>query len=447
VAVRDVVVAAATPWGRSALALVRLSGEGTSEVLDRIVERVHPAPLQPGRPRRVRLRDRSGVFDDGVVVLGRAPHTYTGEETAELSCHGNPLIVERLLSAAIEAGARLAEPGEFTRRALLHGKLDLVRAEAVWQVTHATSSEGLRIGRDALDGRLGEALEALRQPLVEAAAELEARLDYPDDELAYVEDEALVATLQQVAGEASALASTWQAGRHLVQGARVALVGAVNAGKSSLFNAMVGRSRALVHPTPGTTRDVLEVPVQLDGLGVTLLDTAGERETDDPIEAAGLALARELVEEADLLIVVLRARPAGLIEAERQILARTADRPRLLVYNGVDQAGVLPAPDGALRTVATTGNGVPELRTAVRAALVGELVGNARLVIASLRQRDLLRSVAEAVEEAVVALPVAGVAVAADAVTRAIEELDALTGADTREDVLDALFARFCIGK
>lgn len=444
---RDVVVAAATPWGRSALALVRLSGEGVAAVLSQITEPLRAGPLVPGRARRVRLRDHAGVFDDGVLVFGRAPHTYTGEDTAELSCHGNPLIVERLLAAAVEAGARVAEAGEFTRRALGHGKVDLVRAEAVLQVTHAASAAGVALARAGLDGRLSAALNALRQPLIEAAAELEARLDYPADELAYLDDEALCAGLLAVAEQAGGLARTWRAGAHLVNGARVALVGTVNAGKSSLFNALLGRPRALVHESPGTTRDVLEVVVELDGVAVTLLDTAGERETVDPVEAAGLALARELVEQADLLVVVLRARAGGPDATEREILQRTAGRSRVVVYNGVDVAGVGPAPPGAWPTAAPSGLGVPDVARAVRQALLGEAPGGATLLIASLRQRDLLLAVEAAVREAVEALPIAGVAVAADAVTRAIEELDALTGADTREEVLDALFARFCIGK
>jgi tRNA modification GTPase len=443
----DVIVAAATPWGRSALAVVRLSGPGLDDVLARLVEPFRSGPWRSGRTRRVRMRDAAGVFDDGLIVVARAPHTFTGEDTAEITCHGNPLIVERLLHAAVASGARMAASGDFTRRALQHGKLDVVAAEAVLQVTHAKSMEGLRIGRAALDGRLVTAFDALRGPLIEAAAELEARLDYPADELAYVADEQLVSGLREVARRARGLAATWRAGQHFVHGARVALVGAVNAGKSSLFNALVGKERALVHDRPGTTRDVLELQVRWEDLAVTLLDTAGERHTEDPVEAAGLALAKDLIDEADALVVVLRARVDGPSEIEREILARTADRTRVVVYNGVDAEGVADAPPGSVCTVAPQGTGVATVRRAVRDALVGEDHGHAKLVVASARQRDLLEAVAECVDEAIEALPIAGVAVSADAVTRGLEELDALTGADTREDVLDALFARFCIGK
>lgn len=437
----DAIVAAATPVGRAALAIVRVAGRDAFVVLDRVAE-----PLGPWRdrsPRRARFFDPEGVFDDGVVVRFPGPRSATGDDLVELTVHGNPHVVARLVSACVAAGATPASPGEFTRRALIHGKLDLPAAEAVLQIAEATSDRGLQLARAGVDGRLQAHLQELRQPLIDAAADLEARLDYPADELAYLDDDQLLASLADVAERCEILAETERSGRAAVFGARVALVGAVNAGKSSLFNALLGRQRALVHETPGTTRDVLEVVTRFGDLQVTLLDTAGERVTDDVIEAAGLALARELVDDADLLLVVLRARPEGISAAEQAILDRTADRRRIVVYNGVDAS---PAPAGALGTVAIRGEGITELQTAIREALVGPSLADT-LAIASARQADHLRAAAEAAREAAEALPFAGVAAAADAVVRAILELDALTGADARDDVLNALFARFCIGK
>jgi tRNA modification GTPase len=443
----DVVVAAATPWGRSAIALVRWTGPGADRVLGQVVRPFNGEVRPDGRQRRVYLVDHGGTYDDAVAVLRRGPLTSTGEDLAEVACHGNPLIVERLLRAACAAGARIAVGGEFTRRALANGRLDLVGAEAVLQVVEATSARGLSVGRDGLDGRLHEFLQEIRAGCVAAASDLEARLDYPSDELALLDDATVVANLREVVRRCQALASTFDSGRVLVHGARVALVGAVNAGKSSLFNALLGRARALVHPSPGTTRDVLEVLCSLEGLQTLLLDTAGERETTDPVEAAGLALAQELVAETDLLVVVLRARPEGADDVERAILARTADRRRVIVVNGVDRPGVSAGPPGAVETVAITGAGVERLRSEIVRALVGQPLASEELMIASARQRDLLLAIVEAIAEAIAALPDAGAAVAADAVVRALEEIDNLSGADTREDVLDALFARFCIGK
>ena len=265
----DVVVALSTPWGRAALAVVRLTGPGCEAVVSQIARPLSGAPWSYGRPRRVTLFDADGVFDDGLLVLAKGPATVTGEDTAELGLHGNPRLVERLIAAALAAGARLAEPGEFTRRGLLHGKLDLVAAEAVGQLIDATSDDGVRLARAALDGALTADLTALREGLIDAAAELEARLDWPDDELALQGDAAVVAGLQALADRARALAATYRAGRVWVHGARVALVGAVNAGKSSLFNALLGTTRAIVHPTPGTTRDVVEATTRFGDLSVT----------------------------------------------------------------------------------------------------------------------------------------------------------------------------------
>ena len=443
----DVVVALATPWGHAALAVVRLSGPGCHDVVARCCRLRRASSWQIGRPLRVDCVGAHGVFDDGVAVLGRAPHTFTGEDTAEITLHGNPVLVRMLLDAATAHGARLAEPGAFSRRALRHGKLDLVQAEGLLQVMAAKTARGAALARQGLDGRLGATFDGLRPGLLDAAAELEARLDYPDDELALRGDGAVCDDLTALAARCRTLAETHRVGHVLVHGAEVALVGAVNAGKSSLFNALLGRTRALVSPQPGTTRDVVSETTLVQGIPVTLLDTAGERATDDPIEAAGLALAQDLVANAHAVVVVLRARPDGGDDTERAILERTAHLPRVVVYNGIDRPGVAPAPDDALPVSAASGQGLDALKGALAERLMATPHEGSEATIASARQRDVLLEIGRCAEEAVAAMPVAGVAVAADAVMRALEAVDALTGADTREDVLDTLFSRFCIGK
>ncbi|MEN0066059.1 MAG: tRNA modification GTPase [Myxococcota bacterium] len=440
----DAIVAAATPHGHSALALVRLTGPGLEAILDAVARPHRPGPWFSGRPRRIDVLHEGDVFDDGVLVARRGPGTATGEDLVEITVHGNPLIVTHLVEACVDAGGRVAQPGEFTRRAVLAGRLDLVKAEAINQAIRATSPGGLRLGRAGMDGRLGARLEAFRTVLIDVTAELEARLDYPADELAYETDEALVQRLAEVTRGCRALAATHQQGRMLVDGARVAFVGPVNAGKSSLFNALLGEARALVHEGAGTTRDVVEAKTQLGPLSVTLIDTAGERPTQDPVEAAGLQLAQRFVEAADLLVVVIRGKPSAPDEIESALLQRTADRARVVCVNGIDREGVVPV-DGAVVTSARTGEGVAELSSAIVKAL--GMADLADLAVASARQRDLLGAVARAADDAIEALPLAGVAVAADLLTEGLERLDELTGADTREDVLDRVFERFCIGK
>ena len=443
----DVIVASATPWGHSALAVVRLSGRGLLEVLGGFVRPYSGFPLPHAQARRVVLFDGQGTFDDGLITFSIGPNSYTGEDTAEISCHGNPQIVERLLSTAVVSGARLAYPGEFTRRAVQHGKMDLIRAEAVMQVATATTKRGLDIGRRGLEGHLSTTIGHLRSAMIGVAAECEARLDYPADELAVETDQGVLDDIAAMAQQCRTWAATYRAGQVLVQGARVALVGPVNAGKSSLFNVLLGKKRALVHNTPGTTRDVLEVPAVIHDVAVTLLDTAGERKTLDPVEAAGLALAQELVEQADALIVVLRAEETELSTVEKEILSRTAHLQRVVIYNGVDRLMQDNTPLGAIPTSTKSGEGIESLKTALQKVLIGEDLGESATVIASVRQRDQLERIADLLDQAKEAFTIAGVAVTAALITDAIVELDTLTGDDTRENILDAMFSKFCIGK
>lgn len=373
------------------------------------------------------------MFDDGLVVSFPAPRSYTGEHVVELSCHGNPLLVERLLRAI---GSRPARPGEFTRRAFVNGKVDLARAEAVMQAISATSRRGLDGARAGLDGAMSAALAALRDPLADTAAELEAILDYPGEDLLFEDDAALVARLNHVATTALSLAASERPGRFAVEGARVVLAGPPNAGKSSLFNALLGKDRAIVSPTAGTTRDSIEALWQLEGVRITLVDTAGERDATDVIEAEGVERAIAARLDADL---VLRCVPVH----GDAIAPSASGAPELIVGTFADLAAVNPLP---LMVSAHSGAGLDLLRTAILSALGVEDAG-ARPLLASARVAALCRQVAEHSQAAAGALPEAGPAAAAECIYAAIDALDEGTGAGVREEVLDRLFARFCVGK
>lgn len=425
--------------------MVRVSGPDLAP----IVRAVCGPPPAPRTVRLARLRDAAGVFDEGLLTWMPGPRSYTGEDVAEISCHGNPLLVERLLDALIAAGARPAHPGEFTRRAFLNGRMDLTRAEAVMQAIAATSRAGLDVARAGLDGAVAARADALRDALVDVAAELEAILDYPGEDLLVAEDAALAERLSAIGAEAGAAVAGARGARLAVEGAGVALIGPVNAGKSSLFNALLGRDRALVSPLPGTTRDVVESTLALPGVRVTLYDTAGERDAADPIEAAGLQLAARMVAGVDLVLVVLPGdRPLDAVGAE--LLARTADRPRRIVVTHADlpRALALPGELDPIEVSAVTGAGVDRLRAALPAALSGEAPGAVAGLVASQRQVDAFLRLAEHARAAADALgDGAGPAVAVERVYEALATLDGLVGRDTREEVLDRLFARFCIGK
>jgi tRNA modification GTPase len=451
----DTIVACATPWGRAAIAVLRLSGPGVSGVLARVCPRERGLP-PPRRAVLVRIRDDQGVMDEGLLTWMPGPSSYTGEDSAELSCHGNPLLVERLLAACVVAGCRVAEPGEFTRRAHANGRLDLLRAEAVLQAIEARSPAGLEVAARGLRGELTRWSRRRREELMALAAELEARLDFPDQLEALgpagpqlQDDASLAARIGEARAELDRVADSFRRSRVQVRGARVALVGPVNAGKSSLFNALLGRRRALVSPRPGTTRDVLEARAELRGLPVLLMDTAGENTEPEELERDGLALRDELLAEVDLLVVVLPAHRLELPEVDT-LLASTRDRPRVLVGNHADRPGARfeLAGRALLPCCALDASGLDELEAAIAEALVGEEPGESAAVIASQRQHELLRSSAEALGRARWALlGEAGVAVAAEELITALERLDAMGGSGVREEVLDALFDRFCIGK
>ena len=451
----DTIVACATPWGRAAIAVVRLSGAGVAEVLGRVCPRSGGLP-SPRRAVLVQLRDPAGSFDEGLLTWMPGPGSYTGEDCAELSCHGNPLLVERLLSACVGAGCRPALPGEFTRRAWEHGRLDLVRAEAVLQAIEARSQGGLELASRALRGELGAWIEARRQELVSFGAELEARLDFPDQldmnldgQAGLEDDDQLDARMAEAQGELARAAASHRRARVQVEGARVALLGPVNAGKSSIFNALLGRRRALVSAQPGTTRDVLEASVELCGLPVVLMDTAGENLEPEALERDGIALRDELLEEVDLVVLVLPAHQLARPEVA-SLVASTASRGRVLVGNHADREGArfTLGEHTLIPTCALDGRGLEALRGAIAQALVGEEPGESAAVIASQRQHELLLAAARRLEQARLALVGdAGVAVAAEELFDAIARLDELGGGEVRDEVLDALFARFCIGK
>jgi tRNA modification GTPase len=441
----DTIVACATAWGRSAIGVVRLSGSQTQGILERICRPKGGFP-PPRRARLTALFDEDGVFDEGLLTVFVAKSSYTGEQAAEISCHGNPLLIERLIAACVGAGARVANPGEFTRRAFLNGRMDLTRAEAVLQAIEASSSEGLRVARAGLDGAVSGLADAMRLALTHAIAEIEARLDYPGEDLVFEEEALLMEGLRKLAGRAQVAAESYATGRILVEGATVALVGPVNAGKSSLFNALGGSERALVSSIPGTTRDVVERSIRLGPVSIRLLDTAGERQAEG-LEAEGIALGRRLTADADLLVVVV---PAHQPQEAAELLQETATRQRIVVGNHSDRVDAQSELNGValLPTSALSGLGIERLGEAISSALIGELPGGASLVIASQRQRDLLLHVSRQIRESIAAFEgELGFALSAELLYGALVPLDALVGRDSREAVLDALFSRFCIGK
>jgi tRNA modification GTPase len=474
----DTIAAIATAPGGGGIGIVRVSGPDAEAVL-RAVVRPLPSAIESRRVYVGRAHDPRGgaPLDEVVTFLMRSPRTYTGEDVVELQGHGGVGNLARLLEAVLGAGARLAAPGEFTRRAFLSGRLDLSQAEAVAEVIAARGARALRLAHAQLRGALGARAGELQSALIAALADVEGTLDFPDDVSGV--GEGVAAAAARVAAEARTLAATYGRGRAEREGVEVALVGRANVGKSSLLNALVGEERAVVDALPHTTRDYLEVPVEWDGVAVTLIDTAGadrgaRTETDEngravrgtgsgddasggAAQARGMALGRQRAERADVVLVLVEATVAASGEEEALWAGLPEGCARVLVRSKGDLCvrgrGVVLPPWAGTQVVTSTvsGAGLDEVRRAVlHAGGVASGGGEAPelVLVASARQRDALLAAAAAAEAAATqgAQGAPGELVAVE-LRAAAGALGRITGTDVTEDVLQEIFGRFCIGK
>ena len=448
---RDVIAALATPPGEGAIAVVRVSGPGCHALLETLLRRP-VADWPAGTFRLARIRDAAGeLLDRALVLLFRAPRSYTGEEAFELQLHGGALSARRVLRALSAAGARPARPGEFTYRAFLSGKMDLTQAEAVADLVSARSERAARVAAGQLEGALGRKISALSAKLIELAADLEAMLDFDDGELPESVPSRLQGLLAAARAPLASLLATWEEGRMLREGVRVAVAGKPNAGKSTALNALLGRERAIVSDVPGTTRDTIEEGLVLSGVPVVLTDTAGLRETADGIEREGVRRSREAVAAADFVLAVADASlPAG----ETGWLASVPPEKSLVLLNKAD----LPARTGpedfpGRKTVALSLLCDPEAGEKLAAALAEAILpqaahGGEGEVAIGARHRGVLEKAAGELARAEGLLGREETYVlAAEHVRSALHALGEMLGRDTDEETLDAVFSRFCVGK
>ena len=462
------IAAIATAPGAGGIGIVRISGPQSREILSRMFSPASAkfSGVRPWVLHRGRALDHEGApLDDVLAVFMPGPRTFTGEDVAEIHCHGGPFIVQAILETALRLGARAAERGEFSRRAFVNGRMDLSQAEAVAELIAAPSREALRYSLNRLDGLLGRKVTALRRRLEELRVQMSLAVDFPDEEVECLAPEAFAAVVEDVAAAVRGLLTGQRRAQVMQQGAVVVLAGAVNAGKSSLLNALLGRNRALVTDIPGTTRDFLEESCQLDGLPVRLTDTAGLRETDESVEEMGVALSRQKVRQADAILLLVdggRLGPAGAAadicpdEAVREVLEQAGDIPVLLVWNKVDLAepAVWPPVWGhgrpCVRISASTGHNVDTLARRLRALLLDDgshtppsdgLAPNARQ---SLVLERALHELDALLADIAAGSPYDCCSVRLDAAAALLGEV---TGLDSPEEVLNRVFSSFCIGK
>jgi tRNA modification GTPase len=443
----DTIVAIATPPGRGGIGVVRVSGPAAADLVETLT---HRESFEPRHATLSTVFAPDGLSIDRVVVTRfPAPHSYTGEDVVELSAHGSPVVLNAIVAAAVAAGARLANPGEFTFRAYLHGRIDLIQAEAIGDLIDAVTPLQARVAFDQLDGTLTARLREMDARLLDLIAPLEASLDFPDEGYHFVTPEDAASTLDQMNQALDALLADARRGRVIREGLTVAIVGRPNAGKSSLFNRLAGAARAIVTDVPGTTRDLLTERVDIGGVPFTLVDTAGLRgAAADAIEEEGIARARQAGLVADMIIVVLDGSMA-LDDEDRAILEQTAARRRLVVSSKCDLAAAWDAKThDAARVSALTDEGIGALRDALLTSAGAMDLSRDRVPIANLRHAALVDQARTCVLRArdAVASGLPEELVLAD-LHEARARFDDLTGARPQDEVLQTIFTRFCIGK
>jgi tRNA modification GTPase len=451
----DTIVAVATPPGRAGLGVVRLSGPLANEIARRLVHREKPFVAR--RATFCRLSDAEPstdvfVSDRVIVTIFPAPHSYTGEDVAEISAHGSPVVLTGIVRRAVDAGARLAEAGEFTLRAFLTGKIDLIQAEAVADLIDSVTPLQARAAFDQLEGTLTTAIRAIEEELFDFTARLEASLDFPEEGYHFVGGEDARATLKGAIAKIDSLLAQFGQGRLIREGAQVAIVGAPNVGKSSLFNALLKADRAIVTDVPGTTRDMLSERANIAGLSIGLIDTAGVRDTRDAIEREGVTRTMDAVQVADLLLVLVdRSRP--IVAEDREVLKLTEGRRRIVVASKGDLAPAwglesLGVRDAVVLVSARTGAGLDDLFAAGARMLTGGEALRDRPEITNIRHATLLERARTGLDRAcqAIAQTVPEEFPLID-LQEAIAALQEITGRRTTDDLLQRIFERFCIGK
>ncbi len=478
----DTIAAIATPLGEGGLAVIRLSGAQALAVADGIFRPVGRSSVKPSAAPTHTIQygriERAGrIIDEVLIAVMRAPRTFTREDVVEITCHGGLLPARLVLDAALDNGARLAEPGEFTQRAFLNGRLDLAQAEAVADLIHSRTELALAAANEQLAGKLSQRINQLRDELMKTLAHVEAHIDFPDEDIAPDTKDKLLKRLEAGVAFMDELLRTANEGQILRRGIRAAILGRPNAGKSSLLNQLLGHDRAIVSPIPGTTRDTIEETANIRGLPVVFVDTAGLREAGDEIEVEGIRRSRAALEKAELILHILDgAEP--LTAADEKYLAEFAGKKRVLVINKVDLPRRLRLPLAAhpltpslspsegervpegrergmvgnhaqIEVSCATGHGLEALKDAIKELVwSGEIKAEMLQVMINSRHQDALRRARIATQQALAGLDAdQTLEVVAMELRIAVNAVGEIVGQTTTEDLLDSIFSQFCIGK
>jgi tRNA modification GTPase len=451
----DTIAAIATPLGEGGIAVVRLSGPQSLSIADASFRPAGKTPVAPSAaPTHTihfgKIIRQGRVLDEVMLAVMRAPRSFTREDVVEITCHGGLLPAKVVLDTVLENGARLAAPGEFTRRAFLNGRIDLAQAEAVADLIHSRTELALAAAHEQLAGKLSQRINLLRDDLMKILAHIEAHIDFPEEDIAPDTREKLMGRLQAGAAFIDTLLGTANEGRILRRGIRAAIIGRPNVGKSSLLNQLLGHDRAIVSHLPGTTRDTIEETANVRGLPVIFIDTAGLREALDEIEIEGIRRSRSALADAELILHVLDA-TEPLTASDETLLSEFAQKKRLLVRNKTDLPVRLQLPPGiaALDVCCLTGKGIEEVKDAIKEKVwAGEIQAEMWQVMINARHQDALQRARAALERTVAALRGGlGLELAALDLRIAANAVGEIVGKTTTDDLLDAIFSQFCIGK
>ena len=458
----DTIAAIATAPGEAGIGIIRISGPDACGILKKIFRYPSGKSLGEPEPRKMlygRILDHGEPVDEAMVVYMKAPHTYTGEDVAEIQCHGSPVTMRQILSLVIRSGASLADRGEFTKRAFLNGRIDLSEAEAVIDIIQAKSQAGSRAAVAQLSGRLSGRIREIRKNMADLVAEIAAEIEYPDEDLEEMKPIEILSAIDDIYQEVQRLLSTASAGKIMKDGCRIALAGRPNVGKSSLMNRLLREERAIVTEIPGTTRDTIEEYADLDGIPVRITDTAGIRESDDKIEMIGVEKSREAIENADLVLLLLDS-SQPLTAEDRQIFPLLRNRKCVIAFNKSDLDTVLtpeqvrretglPQETPLIIMSAETGSGITELTEAIKQFVFGGEAGlGSDIMITDARHEERMRETLQYLSDARSMLSGGEALDFAESDLRsAWLALGEITGESVSDDIVDEIFSRFCLGK
>ena len=451
----DTIVALATPTGRSGIGVIRLSGADAVAIAQDLIGE-ESFEFQPRHAHLVKLKDPSAkeIIDEGIVTWFKAPHSFTGEEVVEISCHGSPVLLRRVIDVCLSQGARLAEPGEFSLRALANGRMDLAEAEAIRDLIDAQTVASARQAVRQMRGEFSHQLQPIKDKLLDVIVVLESALEFVEDDLPETQSDSIRARLAKIATDVERIAGTFKAGKLIRDGLRVALVGRPNVGKSSLFNALLGSERAIVTDIPGTTRDQLHERFTINDIPISLIDTAGLRETFDTVESIGVERSRRTMADADLVLVLVDA-SEELTDEDLVILESVEDLNHLVVANKIDLVESLQrsaahhSPQSAVIEVsAKTGEGLDTLQQAIVAPFAPQDVSSNGFLVTDARHHDLLVRASEEIAHSIELLDRrASEEIVLIGLHNSLRYLGQITGETSTEDMLTRIFSTFCIGK